>query len=491
VFRTLYGRLAAALLALLVFSGACWLAVTLVAARSLVDEVTQKLNRKVAAHLVDDLSLLEGGRVNDAALERAFHMIMVVNPSLELYLLDTGGRILAFSAAPGEVVSDRVDLAPVGRFLDGGATGMPLLGDDPRAEGRLKAFSAAVVGDPLRPEGYLYVVLGGERYDSALQMLEGSAILRSGTAVILVTLLVTLAAGLFIFSVITRRIRRLSAAVEAFERGGFERPPEERFDPGRGGDEIDRLAASFGQMAARMAGLIGQLRESDAARRDLVASVSHDLRTPLASLQGYLETLILREGKLDPEGRRYLESAMGHSERLGRLIGTLFELARLEAPATRLQPEPFSLPDLIQDVVQKFQLPAEKAGIRLEADAGGAIPPVIGEIGLIERVLENLLDNAIRHTPPGGEISVGVRCVEDRVHVQVRDTGRGIPEESLPRIFERFYRADPAGARAGLGLAISRRILELHGGHITAASPPGAGAVFSFDLPAGDGGARA
>lgn len=484
---TLYGKLAAALLLLLGFVGSSWVLVAFFSSRALVDEVNLKLNGDVAGKLVEALPLMEKGQANEAALEEAFHMMMVVNPSLELYLLDPDGRILSYSAEPGLVKLERVNLAPVREFMKRSG-GMPLLGDDPRDPGGRKPFSAAPVGDASAPEGYLYVVLGGQRYDTALSMLQGSAILRTGVVLLALALLVTLAGGLVIFRLITRRVRELSAAVAAFQRQGFARVPIRLGGPGREGDEIDRLAASFQEMSTKISGMLEDLREGDAARRDLVASVSHDLRTPLASLQGYLETLLLKEGQIPPgERRRYLEAAMSHSQRLGRLIDALFELAKLESPGTRVRTEPFSLPELVQDVVQKFQLKAEGAGVELAAEAGGSLPFVTGDIGLIERVMENLLDNAIRHTPRGGRVAVTLRPADEIIHVSVRDTGCGIPPESLSRIFDRFYRVErrhrDCTEGAGLGLAISRRILDLHGSSIHAASVPGEGATFTFDLP--------
>lgn len=487
MLRSLYGKLAAALLLLLGFVGVSWVLVTFFSSRALVDEVNLKLNRDVAGHLVEDLHLMEEGRTNEKALEEAFHMMMVVNPSLELYLLDPEGEILAYSAEPGLVRRREVNLEPIREFISG-REGMPLLGDDPRDPGGRKPFSAALVGDPDRPEGYLYVVLGGQRYDSALAMLQGSAILRTGIALLLVTLLVTLTGGLAIFRLITRRVRELSASVESFQQEGFARVPGDLDSVRKGGDEIGRLGDSFEEMSRKISATLNKLREADTARRDLVASISHDLRTPLASLQGYLETLLLKEGQIEPgERKRYLETAMSHCQRLGGLIDALFELAKLESPGTSVRSEPFSLAELVQDVVQKFQLKAEEAGVTLQADAGRDLPFVSGDIGLIERVLENLLDNAVKHTPPGGRVGVSLESAGEVIQVAVRDTGCGIPPEALTRIFDRFYRVERSdrgrGQGAGLGLSIARRILDLHGSRIRAASAPGAGATFTFELP--------
>ncbi|MCU1231620.1 MAG: two-component system sensor histidine kinase, partial [Acidobacteria bacterium] len=171
--------------------------------------------------------------------------------------------------------------------------------------------------------------------------------------------------------------------------------------------------------------------------------------------------------------------------RLGRLVDELFELAKLDAQLAPIRREPFSMPELVQDVVQKFQLRAEKAEVRLDAELSADLPLVSGDLALMERVLENLIENAIRYTPAGGEVRVSLVPDDGRLTVRVTDTGCGIAEESLPYIFDRFYRGDDAASRAdgaGLGLAIAKRIVELHGSSLSAQSRVNAGTTFTFAI---------
>src|SRR5262249_12973234 len=230
----------------------------------------------------------------------------------------------------------------------------------------------------------------------------------------------------------------------------------------------DALRQAHGEIA----GLNKRLEaENVYLRRDLIANVSHDLRTPLAALHGYLETLLVKGASLSPEQRNgYLETAVRQSERLGILIGELFELVKLDFKGFEIHPEPVQLGELAQDVLQKFSLLAEGKRIALHADIGPGLPSVHADIGLMERVLENLIDNALRHTPAGGAVSVAVRPSGERVQVRVADTGSGIPPAEVPHIFERFYRVDKSRAArtggAGLGLAIVKRIMDLHAARI-------------------------
>jgi two-component system OmpR family sensor kinase len=254
-----------------------------------------------------------------------------------------------------------------------------------------------------------------------------------------------------------------------------------------GGDEIDQLGESFDHMAERIVEQIDALKRENALRSEMVAHVSHDLRTPLSSLHGYLETLQMKSADLsDAEQKEYLETALRQSERLRRLVAELFELAKLEAPEHEAHSEPFSATDLAQDVVQKFRLRATQQNVDLKVEFNGAVPLVSGDVALVERVLENLIDNALNHTHSDGQIRIPITARNGTVEFAVTDTGEGIPAESQSRIFDRFYqvRNEHRGSgHTGLGLSIAKRIVELHHGVLQVESTPGAGTSFRFVLP--------
>lgn len=485
--RTLYARLSLTLAALLVLVGILFAVLTISATRDYLQEVNQRFNRNLARDLVADRNLVQQGKLNEAALKETFREYMVINPSLEIYLLDLNGRILSYSADPGKVKRRSVSLDPIRRFL-GGAQDFPLLGDDPRSHDRRKAFSVTPVPSAEAPEGYLYVILRGEGLDSVDALIRQSYFLRLSGLAVCLSLALGLVLGLILFRLLTRRIERLARIMETFRTSHFTTLVgyPSRSDPARD-DEIDRLGRTFGAMGQRIIDQIQALTDKDTLRREMVAQVSHDLRTPLASLHGYLETLRMKEGRLQAAERaEFLDIALRHSERLRRLVEDLFELAKLEAMDTRPSIEAVSLAELAQDVVQKFHLAARAKGVRLELDGTGDLPFVKADVGLIERVLENLIDNAIRHTPEAGGISVSTRVQGRTVTVRVSDTGRGIPPEDLPLVFDRFFQGSAGGrgeGHAGLGLAIAKRIIELHDSSIRVFSKLGAGTTFSFSLP--------
>jgi len=486
MLRTLYGKLAAVLLCLVAFIGLIGMLYALYSEQAFDREVTQRINRNLAANLVASDVLLVDGTINEQALEHVFHSLMVVNPNIEVYLLDVNGTIMAYSAPQGTVVRDRVSVAPIKAYLDGHA--LPIKGDDPRSLGRTKVFSVSpiMVGD--RYEGYLYVVLASQVHDSVVQSLRTSRAKRLGVVALGGALAVALLAGLVLFNLMTRRLRRLSESMATFRDGDFSTPlPEERRIVDATPDEIGELVRTFNQMEERMLQQVQLLRQTDQLRRELIANVSHDLRTPLASIQGYLETMTMNAATLGDEQRQhYLAVASKNARRLATLVEELFELARLESKEMQVEIEPFPIAELVQDVVQDFQLRASDSGITLEASLPQGTPLVAADIGLIQRALQNLIANALRHTQSGGRVAIAVEARERLVVVRVEDTGCGIPQHELEQVFERFYQADSGssgGSAGGLGLAIVKKILELHGSAVEASSTVGEGTSFWFSLP--------
>jgi signal transduction histidine kinase len=487
MFRSLYSKLAAGLTGLFFIVGLLFVGITVFSTDMYQQEVNQKLNSSLAEQIVAEKLLMQGGQVNEEALEEIFHMLMVINPSIEIYLLDTDGNILTFSAPKGSVKRGRIDLDPVKRWLDGDMT-IPLLGDDPRNLNRKKVFSAARISDQGGLEGYLYVILGGERYDSTVQKLKGSYILQLSAWMISAGLLFALITGLILFALLTGRLKRLAKVMDAFKRGDAATRVDYRIKQGkRSADEIDRLGSTFKEMAQRIENQMEELKRSDESRRELIANVSHDLRTPLATLQGYIETLLMKENQhTEQERRGYLEIAIRHCQRLSKLVSELLELAKLDSSEIRVNFEPFNLPELVQDVVQKFQLRAKEKHLDIITNLKTELPFVNADIALVERVLENLIENAIHFSPANGTITIQLALEED-ILVQISDTGPGIPQEELPHIFKRFYHADQSRkgreGHSGLGLAITKRIIELHQRSINVTSSPGAGTSITFSLP--------
>ena len=490
--NTLFARLGIALLLVVGLIGAGFFGIQQVSTRLYYEEITQRLNASIAMYVTGEMQLIEDGVVHDEALTLLAQRAMIINPTVEVYLLDTEGRILAHAMPPDSIQTDQVALQPV-RKLMASDTEMPLRGTDPRNLERQKIFTAHPVMHNGELQGYLYAILGGQKYDELADSLRGSYVQRLSFGALGAIVLSAFVVGLLVFGFLTRRLTRLTRDVSRFTASGFDPaaiPSLRDRSPGsRATDEIGQLREAFSGMADKIHEQFEGLQETDRLRRELISNVSHDLRTPLASMHGYVETLLLKNDSLgEAERQRYLEITRKHSLRLRHLISDLFELSKLDSTSNQPSRESFSLAELLQDVTQEFELEAQKKGITIEISPQSGSATVHADIGLIQRVLENLLRNALKYTPAGGRITISLQPRADRVAVAVADTGCGIAEHDLDRIFDRFYRSEQGeegqSNSAGLGLAIVKRILDLHGSRITVRSTPNQGTCFEFDIPA-------
>jgi len=288
--------------------------------------------------------------------------------------------------------------------------------------------------------------------------------------------------GYFLSSTVTERIQRLKNAAEKLSEGDLQTRV-----PVTGRDEVAALASTFNHMAEKLQLTDQKQRELESMRRDLIAWVSHDLQTPLTSIRAILEAL--SDGVVDdPETvSRYLNTAQRDVKNLSALIDDLFQMAQLDAGGFPLHPTDASLSDLVSDTLESFTEVAKQNGITLEGNVEMDVDPVHMDTQAIGRVLNNLIGNALRHTPNNGRVSVWVRR-ENHIEITISDTGEGIRTEDLQHIFERFYRGDTSRSRsrgtgAGLGLAIARGIVKAHGGEIKVESQVGKGTQFTFSIP--------
>ena len=288
--------------------------------------------------------------------------------------------------------------------------------------------------------------------------------------------------GYFLSSTVTERIHLLKGAAEKLAQGDLQTRV-----PVNGRDEVAMLANTFNKMAEQLQAADQKQRELESLRRDLIAWVSHDLQTPLTSIRAILEAL--SDGVVEePETvKRYLNTAQRDVGSLSALIDDLFQMAQLDAGGFPLHRAEASLSDLISDTLESFTELANQGEITLEGNVDFDVDPVQMDTQAIGRVLNNLIGNALRHTPPMGRVSVWVRRTGEGVEVTVSDTGEGIRADDLPHIFERFYRGEKSRNRgtggAGLGLAIARGIVQAHRGNLRADSQIGKGTQFTFNIP--------
>ncbi len=312
------------------------------------------------------------------------------------------------------------------------------------------------------------------------------SLLRLAVPATIVLALATAIAALVIFRPARRRLQELESAAERLGRGDLAARA-----PVRGGDEIANVAAAFNRMADELAAREESLRTADRVRRQMLADVSHELKTPLTAMRGYVESLRMAGEAIEPEKReRYFATLERETLRLDRIVKDLLELGRLEDQAMRFELRVFAVDRVFERVVARHEGEASARRIAFRVEVGEDADQMVGDPYRIEQAIENLAANALRHTPDGGSITLAASIARATIHVSVIDSGEGIPAGHLPHIFDRFYKADSArsgSSGSGLGLSITKAIVDRHGGQIDVESRPGR-TQFTLIFPRDDDG---
>lgn len=451
-------------------------------------EAEQRLHLNLAEHLGHDNPLLKEGVYDQKALKNLFHSLMILGPSFEFYFVAPSGNIISYSAKPGKVKRQHVNVAPLVDFINA-KKALPIYGDDPRNKRQQKIFSAAPIYNGDNLQGYLYVIIGGEIYDSifsdvkSAQHLSQSMVFLVGVATFFFLVLLAL------LRFLTQPLKKLTANIRAFKQAGFEKNKVSLQSwPAAKHNEVHELGQAFNEMAEQINYQFVQLQANDQTRREMLTDLSHDLRTPLAALQGYLETIQLKGRSLTEEQHeRFIDIAFKNANQLKKLVDQIFELAHLDGGQVTINLESFPLAELLHDIAAKFQHQSQAKKIGLNITPERCDFMVYTDIEKLERILSNLIDNAIRHTDTGGNITIKVSETENNeVKLAVIDDGTGIHENELPYIFDARYRASNAicdnKEHGGLGLAITQKLLLLLKSDIEVESEIGKGTAFNFSL---------
>ncbi|MBC7828213.1 MAG: HAMP domain-containing histidine kinase [Chitinophagaceae bacterium] len=480
ILNSLYLRIALTFLALLVVIGFAYVIITVYYSRIYFQHVNQRLNHGLAANIVTSYPSLHSQQIDQENLDQIFRHAMSINPNLEIYLLDSTGNIISYAPREKKIVLAKVNLTMIRDFLQKKESKY-ITGDDPRNPELKKVFSAAAIVREGEAIGYLYVVLTGEDYDAASRSLLSNFFFELGFGAMIWTLIVAFIVGLIVFRILTKNFRELIEVMQKFKDGELTARVDVR-SPG----EAKILADLFNEMADILTANIEKLKTVEILRRELIGNISHDLRTPLSIIHGYIETLQMKDKSLTVEEREHymniiLESTIG----LKKMVNELVELSKLEANQVHPDKEPFNISELLNDIAQKYQLIAKEKNISIMAGLSHNLPPVFADVSLIERVIQNLLDNAIKSTPPGGKIYISTSRVDDKLQVSISDTGSGISLSERERILGQSNKTEDASGlktSTGLGLAIVRKILELHDSSLQLDYNIPTGSIFGFKL---------
>lgn len=446
-------------------------------------ETNQKLHAELAQYTVDHLpnTFTADGQIDTTSIQDLMHSMMVINPDVEVYLLDNSGKILSHVAPYKKVVRDRVDLGPVIQFVDSEGA-LFIEGDDPRDQLGKKVFSAAPFIKDDEIKGYYYIILASQEKDAVMSSLKNTYAWKLGSKLMLITLVGSLILGLFAFWYMTRNLSKIKQVMEKFRRGDY----SARIADDQKGD-FAVLGDTYNSMASTIQQNIEKIVSIDSFRKELIANISHDLRTPLSIIQGYTETLLMKKDTLPKnQQEEYLDNIHESSKQLVGLVNQLFELSKLESNQIKVHKEPFPLQELTLDMAHRFEILAEQKNIQLEFEPVKDLPLVYADIGLVERVIQNILDNALKFTPEKGKITIKLYHDQNHVKVDISDTGKGIPKNRQSAIFERYIKSEPSEKQkvgSGLGLAIAKKIMELHDSTIQVKSKLDVGSTFRFELP--------
>lgn len=450
-------------------------------------ESEQNLHLSLAANLARDNPLLQQGVYDHKALKNLFHTLMVLGPAFEFYFLDPEGNILTHSLPPSLIKRNIVDVSPLIRLTQNQAV-LPVYGDDPQHHTRQKIFSAAPVFNGATLQGYLYVIVAGKRYETVFEQQNNHRKVKLSMMIFIGAMLFLFIVMLGLFAYFTRPLRLLNRDITALKSAGFDTSKVKLTHwKQHSHNEVHLLGEVFEAMAEQIHEQLKQLRQNDSQRRELLADISHDLRTPLASLQGYIETISLNAESLTKEQQqKYIDVSLKNARQLKQLIDQIFELAHLEGGQVSLSLESFNLAELLYDVMAKFTLKAQEKNITMTVVPQSSALLIHSDIAKLERVVSNLIENAIRHTACGGEINIFIEEQKEQCLIKISDNGTGIKTEELSYIFDTRYRATNAiqseEKHTGLGLAITKKLLELLKSEIYVTSELGKGTEFSFNV---------
>ncbi len=475
--------------AIMVLAGLAYVMITIYFTNNYFLEASQLLNRDVANHVIlekfqNESPFLEDGTPNKPLFGDLMHDMMAVNRFIEVYLLDPGGQILysvVLDHSDKGKPLERVSLEPIKQFIASNGE-QYILGDDPRDRDNQNIFSAAsfnINGN----EGYIYIILAGQAYESVNKSLVASYFFQLGGGATLLTIVISVLLGALSIIALTKNLREIITQVKRFKEGDY----KARIANAESSD-MSTLAVTFNEMAETISNNIEELKSVEKLRKELTANVSHDLRTPLAIMKGYIETMQIKQDKLSAEEREnYLSIVSKSLEKLTKLVAQLFEFSKLEAQQIEPECEPFHIGELAADVQRKYKIIADKQKVSLNVEIAPNTPLVFADISLVERAIQNLMDNALRYTPENGHVAITAQTSKNSVEVSIKDTGPGIPVDEQSFIFERYKKSSTSRKEdqgAGLGLAIVKKIMEIHSTTIRVISLPEKGTTFQFSLPA-------
>ncbi|KNY39318.1 histidine kinase [Vibrio harveyi] len=407
----------------------------------------QSLHKELASHMRDDNPLMIGTDYNPKALKSIFHTLMLIGPDFEIYFLDSQGNITTHAAPEGAEIMGKVDLNPIKRFLNDEP--FPILGEDPRNRGEHKVFSVAAIEELGSTVGYLYVVIGSTRHDAIANAQVDTPYIALAGLVLVSILGFALGAYVLVKRSLLNPIERVTNQLQQQAEHDFRLQP----DFTRQVPELVPIANSYQMMAKHIQQQFLQLEYQSSHRRQSLLQLSHDLKTPLSSVLGYLETWRLQHPESDP----LIDVAFRNCEKLSTQLHSLLDVARKEAPMPNYEYRPVDLGVLMAECAETMQSQFARKEVLLKIDVDNEIQTV-GDKGLLERLVLNLLENALRHSPMRSEVHCHAHLSDDKSRIHFA--------------FINHIEEEAQGGSLGIGTKIVQSILMLHHSYLETSSTP-------------------
>jgi signal transduction histidine kinase len=442
---------------------------------------TQLLNKDVAAHIAKFTSPFDKGGLNKQKADSVFYNAMVISPSVEVYFLDTGGRVIYFHGAPGEVRQPVISLESIREYLNHNGQ-VYVKGPDPRDPSDPKIFSAATVQNNSGIIGYIYVILGSTEYRSVTNVIFKSHAPGLLLEIFLFILLATIVLTLLYVNRLERNFRKLIQVLRKFESGDLEARFQENDK-----NELTPVTHAFNKMAGMLVYNIDKLKRAEVERKDFTTNISHDLRTPLAIARGYAETLSLNleNNKVSQlENKGYSKLIISNIQTVEHMVQQLLDLSKMESAGMKLQEQPFVFSEIVQEFIHSLSLTAREKKITIKCVDCENAAWIHADIHMMERVVQNLLTNALKFTPENGQILIQLKNQHNEVIFEISNLGEPMTDTLLAWLNDN--KSDASNTRPhghGLGLVIVKTILQLHHFSMEAGFIDGIGNRIIFRMP--------
>lgn len=440
----------------------------------------QTVYRHTAREIAEEVQTLE---TDTQPVSVFFDSLAQFYPGMEIFLVSPQGEIQEQgSYVPSTLYRKHVNVATLKAFMAADTSDYPIEIAIPTARDLDFVFSAAAIGSADQPDGYILVTLveGGEDVQLGWWEEYGALLTRA----IISSLIISLLAGILFWYFLTRRIDRVAHAVKRYRTGKNGVHLEDQWQ-----DEIGHVASHVSDMMSRINTMFDELGRKEKMRTELLASVSHELQTPLTVMQGNIETLVEHRNKMSEDDfSQKLGIVYTQIRHMSALIDDMFDVAILETGQMKINPEPFPMVELVESVIESFTLLMDQSKLELVREFSSDLQNVNADPLRIRQVIRNLISNAIKFSQPGGKIKISTEVrSNDRVRFKIEDTGIGIAEEDLENIFQSFFRSKASMNQAikgtGLGLHICQQILKLHDTELQVQSRLNVGSTFYFDVP--------